>query len=160
MLLLLVALIFVVVGINIYNGMRRLVYERRGEIAIFSAIGAENKDIKAIFIVRGFTTGAIGAFFGVILGLLLSVNTGFMFNAAARLMYWLQYAVTAIFNRANLIYIQENSSYAVYANIPARIFFREVVMIALFGIASPLLASWVASKNVLKMTVAEVLHHE
>ncbi|MBO4532171.1 MAG: ABC transporter permease [Treponema sp.] len=160
MLLLLVALIFVVVGINIYNGMRRLVYERRGEIAIFSAIGAENKDIKAIFIVRGFTTGAIGAFFGVILGLLLSVNTGFMFNAAARLMYWLQYAVTAIFNRANLVYIQENSSYAVYANIPARIFFREVVMIALFGIASPLLASWVASKNVLKMTVAEVLHHE
>lgn len=160
MLLLLVALIFVVVGINIYNGMRRLVYERRGEIAIFSAIGAENSDIKAIFIVRGFTTGAIGAFFGVILGLLLSVNTGFMFNAAARLMYWLQYAVTAVFNRANLVYIQENSSYAVYANIPARIFFREVVMIALFGIASPLLASWVASKNVLKMTVAEVLHHE
>ncbi len=160
MLLLLVALIFVVVGINIYNGMRRLVYERRGEIAIFSAIGAENSDIKAIFIARGFTTGAIGAFFGVILGLLLSVNTGFMFNAAARLMYWLQYAVTAIFNRANLVYIQENSSYAVYANIPARIFFREVVMIALFGIASPLLASWVASKNVLKMTVAEVLHHE
>ena len=160
MLLLLVALIFVVVGINIYNGMRRLVYERRGEIAIFSAIGAENSDIKAIFIVRGFTTGAIGAFFGVILGLLLSINTGFMFNAAARLMYWLQYAVTAVFNRANLVYIQENSSYAVYANIPARIFFREVVMIALFGIASPLLASWVASKNVLKMTVAEVLHHE
>ena len=160
MLLLLVALIFVVVGINIYNGMRRLVYERRGEIAIFSAIGAENKDIKAIFIVRGFTTGAIGAFFGVILGLLISVNTGFMFNVAARLMYWLQYAVTALFNRANLVYIQENSSYAVYANIPARIFFREVVMIALFGIASPLLASWVASKNVLKMTVAEVLHHE
>ena len=97
---------------------------------------------------------------GVILGLLLSVNTGFMFNAAARLMYWLQYAVTAIFNHENLMYIQENSSYALYANIPARIFFREVVMIALFGIASPLIASWVASKNVLKMTVAEVLHHE
>ena len=160
MLLLLVALIFVVVGINIYNGMRRLVFERRSEIAILSAIGAENKDIKAVFIVRGFTTGAIGAFFGVILGLLISVNTEFMFNAAARLMYWLQYLVTAVFNHENLMYVQENSSYAVYANIPARIFFREVVMIALFGIASPLFASWAASKNVLKMTVAEVLHHE
>ena len=45
MLLLLVAIIFVVVGINIYNGMRRLVFERRSEIAILSAIGAENKDI-------------------------------------------------------------------------------------------------------------------
>ena len=109
---------------------------------------------------RGFTTGAIGAFAGVILGLLISVNTQFMFNAAARLMYWLQYIVTAIFNHQNLMYVQENSSYAVYANIPARIFFREVVMIALFGIISPLLASWAASKNVLKMTVAEVLHNE
>ena len=160
MLLLLVAIIFVVVGINIYNGMRRLVFERRSEIAILSAIGAENKDIKTIFIMRGLTTGAIGAFTGVILGLLISVNTEFMFNAAARLMYYLQYAVTAVFNRQNLMYVQENSSYAVYANIPARIFFREVVMIALFGIISPLLASWAASKNVLKMTVAEVLHHE
>ena len=160
MLLLLVALIFVVVGINIYNGMRRLVFERRSEIAIFSAIGAENKDIKAIFILRGFTTGAIGAFFGVILGLFISVNTEFIFNMAARLMYWLQYAFTAVFNHANLVYVQENSSYAVYANIPARIFFREVVMIALFGVASPLFASWAASRNVLKMTIAEVLHHE
>ncbi len=160
MLLLLVALIFVVVGINIYNGMRRLVFERRSEIAIFSAIGAENKDIKAVFILRGFTTGAIGAFFGVILGLLISVNTEFMFNMAARLMYWLQYIFTAVFNRANLMYVQENSSYAIYANIPARIFFKEVVMIALFGVISPLLASWAASRNVLKMTIAEVLHHE
>ena len=160
MLLLLVAIIFVVVGINIYNGMRRLVFERRSEIAILSAIGAENKDIKTIFIMRGLTTGAIGAFAGVILGLLISVNTEFLFNAAARVMYWLQYCVTAVFNHQNLMYVQENSSYAVYANIPARIFFREVVMIALFGIISPLLASWAASKNVLKMTVAEVLHNE
>jgi lipoprotein-releasing system permease protein len=160
MLLLLVALIFVVVGINIYNGMRRLVFERRSEIAIFSAIGAENKDIKAIFILRGFTTGAIGAFFGVVLGLFISVNTDFLFNMAARVMYFFQYAFTAIFNHENLIYVQENSSYAVYANIPARIFFKEVVMIALFGVASPLFASWAASRNVLKMTIAEVLHHE
>lgn len=160
MLLLLVALIFVVVGINIYNGMRRLVFERRSEIAIFSAIGAENKDIKAVFILRGFTTGAVGAFFGVILGLLISVNTQFLFNLAARLMYWLQYLATAVFNHANLMYVQENSSYAIYANIPARIFFKEVVMIALFGVVSPLFASWAASRNVLKMTIAEVLHHE
>ena len=160
MLLLLVAIIFVVVGINIYNGMRRLVFERRSEIAILSAIGADNKDIKTIFIIRGLTTGIIGAFAGVILGLLISVNTEFLFNAAAKVMFRFQYIFTAIFNRQNLMYVQENSSYAVYANIPARVFFREVVMIALFGIISPLLASWAASKNVLKMTVAEVLHNE
>lgn len=160
MLLLLVALIFVVVAINIYNGMRRLVFERRSDIAIFSALGASNQEIKAIFVTRGLLTGVIGAFFGVILGLLISVNTEFVFNAAAKIMYYLQYAVTAVFDRANLQYVQENSSFSLYANIPARIFFREVFLISIFGIVSPLIASWAASKNVLKLTVAEVLHNE
>ena len=122
MLLLLVALIFVVVAINIYNGMRRLVFERKSEIAIFSAIGASTKQIKAIFIMRGFTTGVLGSIVGVILGLLISVNTDFVFNAAASVMYWLQYLVTLIFNPENIQFVQENSSYAIYANIPAKVF--------------------------------------
>lgn len=160
MLLLLVALIFVVVAINIYNGMRRLVFERRSEIAILSAIGASNTEIQSIFIFRGFLTGAVGALAGVLLGLLLSVNTEFVFNAVAKVMYWGQYAVTFVFNRQNIQFVTENSTYAVYANIPARIFFSEVFFISIFGVLAPLLASWVASKNVLKLTVAEVLHNE
>ncbi len=75
-------------------------------------------------------------------------------------MYFFQYIGTAISNPKNLPYIQENSSYLLYSQIPARIFVREVVMITLFGIISPVLASYAASKNVLKMTVAEVLHNE
>lgn len=160
MLLLLVALIFVVVAINIYNGMRRLVFERRSEIAIFSALGATEREIKAIFVMRGFFTGVIGALTGLILGLLISVNTEFVFSMAAKIMFWLQYAVTAVFNRQNLEFVQENSTYITYAAIPAQIFFREVYMISIFGVISPVFACWAASKNVLKMTVAEVLHNE
>jgi len=160
MLLMLVTLIFVVVAINIYNGMRRLVFERRSEIAIFSAIGASNSEIQAIFIVRGLLTGVVGAFFGILLGLLISINTEFVFSAAAKIMYLLQYAFTAVFNHNNLQFVQENSTYMLYASIPARIFFKEVFLIAIFGIISPLLASWAASRNVLKLTVAEVLHNE
>ena len=158
--LLLVALIFVVVGINIYNGMRRLVFERRSEIAILSAIGAKASDIKSIFIMRGFTSGAAGAITGVVLGLMISINSEFVFNAASRILYFAQYFFTALVNPQNMAFVQENSTYALYANIPARIFFSEVVMIALFGFASPLFASWMASRSVLKMTVAEVLHDE
>ena len=160
MLMLLVALIFVVVGINIYNGMRRLVFERRSEIAILSALGAETRKIQSIFIVRGFTTGFIGAISGLILGLLISVNTDFVFSFVSSVMFWVQYIITSIFSPQNLVYVQENSTYALYASIPARIFYKEVVFIFLFGMISPLFASWVASKNVLKMTITEVLHHE
>ena len=41
MLMFLVFLIFVVVAINIFNGMRRMVYERREEISILSAFGGK-----------------------------------------------------------------------------------------------------------------------
>lgn len=160
MLLLLVALIFVVVGINIFNGMRRIVYERRSEIAVLSAIGAQSSHIQAIFIFRGLRTGLIGSFIGLILGLMISVNSEFVFNAASTLIYGFQYFITALFNPENLAYISENSAYALYASIPARIIYSETVMIVLFGIISPLLASWAASKNILKVAVAEVLHYE
>ena len=160
MLLLLVALIFVVVAINIYNGMRRLVFERRTEIAVLSALGAGKAGIKSIFIMRGFLMGTVGALAGVILGIIISLNTDVVFTAAARVMYGVQYAITAITNPENLQYVQVNSSYNLYASIPARVFPGEVTAITLFGIFSPLYASWAASKNVLKMTVSEVLHNE
>lgn len=160
MLMLLVALIFVVVAINIYNGMRRLVFERKSEIAILSALGARNKEIKFIFIVRGFLTGLIGAVFGVIFGLIISYNTDVVFKLAAKILYWGQYFITYITSPQNLAFVQENSTYNLYASIPARVFPSEVVAIALFGIISPLVASFAASKNVLKMTVSEVLHNE
>jgi len=160
MLLMLVALIFVVVAINIYNGMRRLVFERKSEIAVFSALGAPASEIKAVFVLRGILTGAIGALIGLALGLLISFNTDLVFTAAAKIMYGFQYVVTAIFNRKNLMFLTENSSYLLYASIPARIQAGEVVMITLFGFISPVIACWAASKNVLKMTVAEVLHNE
>ena len=75
-------------------------------------------------------------------------------------MYFIQYAFTAITNPDNLVFLSENSSYSLYAQIPARIFGGEVAAITLFGIFSPLAASYLASKNVLKMNVSEVLHNE
>lgn len=160
MLLLLVALIFVVVAINIYNGMRRLVFERRTEIAVLSALGARKGGIKSIFIMRGFIMGTVGALTGVVLGIIISLNTDVVFTLAAKLMYGIQYLITALTDRQNLQYVQINSSYNLYASIPARLFPGEVTEITLFGVFSPLIASWAASRNVLKLTVSEVLHNE
>ena len=159
-LLLLVALIFVVVAINIYNGMRRLVFERRSETVILSALGAFDSEVKAVFVMRGFFMGSFGAFFGVVFGLLISYNTDVVFLAAAKILYLFQYIGTMLTNSENLQFLQENSSYSVYAAIPARVFPLEVVEIAFFGMFAPIFASFAASKNVLKSTVSEVLHYE
>ncbi|MCR4579820.1 MAG: ABC transporter permease [Treponema sp.] len=160
LLLFIVALIFVVVGINIYNGMRRLVYERKNEIAILSALGVSSGQVKAVFIMKGLLMGLVGSIFGLLLGLLISFNTDIVFKLMSDILYFFQYIFTAITSPENLDYVQMNSSYTLYANIPARIFGGEVLGITLFGILSPFIAAWSASKNVLKMSVSEVLHNE
>ena len=139
-LMLLVCIIFLVVGINIYNGMRRLVFERRQEISVLSALGGTKSEIKSIFVMRGFTSGVAGSFIGLALGLLLCVNIKPVFEFMG--------------------FVTKNYMFTVFAQIPAKIIFREVFLITLFGIISPLLASWKASKIVLDTKVAEVLHDE
>ncbi len=160
MLMLLVFLIFVVVGINIFNGMRRLVYERREEISVLSAFGARPKYIQWIFIMQGFLTGLSGAVPGLALGLLLSVRMETIFTFMSKLVYYAQYFFAMLFNPEYAQLITENPMYLLYAHIPPRIFPGEVLAITIFGIFSSLIASWIASRGVLKLTVAEVLRDE
>ena len=84
----------------------------------------------------------------------------FVFQVAAKIMYFFQYIFTAITSPENLMFVQENASYNLYANIPPRLYFSEIFMITIFGIVAPLISSFIASKDVLKMTVSEVLHNE
>ena len=159
-LMLLVFLIFVVVAVNIYNGMRRLVFERSQEIAALSAVGGTSFQIKAIFVVRGFLTGAAGTVIGVVLGIFISLNIRSVFLGVSHCLYWLELFFTSVFSPENAAFVTENQMYAIYASIPARIIPSEVLLISLFGVLSPLLASVLASRSVLKLKIAEVLHNE
>ena len=159
-LMLLVFLIFVVVAVNIYNGMRRLVFERSQEIAALSALGGTSFQIKAIFVVRGFLTGAAGTVIGVVLGIFIRLNIRSVFLGVSHCLYWLELFFTSVFSPENAAFVTENQMYAIYASIPARIIPSEVLLISLFGVLSPLLASALASRSVLKLKIAEVLHNE
>lgn len=159
-LMLLVFFIFVVVAVNIYNGMRRLVFERSQEIAALSALGGTSFQIKAIFVVRGFLTGAAGTVIGIVLGIFISLNIRSVFLAVSHCLYWLELFFTSVFSPENAAFVTENQMYAIYASIPARIIPSEVLLISLFGVLSPLLASALASRSVLKLKIAEVLHNE
>ncbi len=155
-----VFLIFIVAGVNIYNGMRRLVYERRQEISVLSAFGGTRGGIRLIFVLRGLSCGLAGSAAGVALGLLVSANMGHIFMAASRAMYCAQVLAAKIFAPETAAFIRENPMYRVYASIPARVVFPEVLAIALFGIIAPLAASLYASGKILDMPVSEVLHDE
>ncbi len=160
MLMVLVFLIFVVVGINIFSGMRRMVFERREEISVLSAFGGRKEKIQSIFVAQGFLVGAAGAIPGVVFGLLLCVRMPSIFFLIQKIVYTFQLFAVSLLEPQNSLLVAENPMFAVYASIPPRIVPAEVVAIAIFGMFSSLAASLAASRGVLDMTVAEVMRDE
>lgn len=65
--------LYIVVGGGIANSMYMAVRERRKEIGTLLAIGMKSSDIKLLFIFEGGVIGAIGAMFGVLSALILSI---------------------------------------------------------------------------------------
>lgn len=159
-LMLLIFLIFVVVAVNIYNSMRRMIYERRQDIAVLSALGATKMELKVIFIIKGFITGLKGAVFGLVMGIFLCINMEHIFILLAKSQYYLQYLWLKIVSPENIRYLQENPMFSIYASIPARMVLSEIVLIFSFGILASLFSSMAAEKQILKLTVSEVLHDE
>ncbi|WP_428768879.1 ABC transporter permease [Treponema sp. HNW] len=159
-LMMLVFIIFVVVAVNIFNAMRRMIFERREEISVLSALGAKPFHIQAVFLMQGLLIGLGGAVPGLLLGMLISVRMESVFFIISKTMYYIQYALAFLFNPASLAFLTENSMFMFYAQIPARMFFGETAVITLFGILSALVSSYAASKHILTLSIAEVLRYE
>ncbi len=97
---------------------------------------------------------------GLLLGMLISVRMDFVFFIISKIVYSVQYFFTFLFHPENLLFLTENSMFMFYAQIPARMFFGETAFITLFGVLSAVLSSYAASKNILKLSIAEVLRYE
>ena len=144
MLMLLVVLIFVVVAVNIYNSMRRMVYERRFELSALNALGGNVSSVKNIFVARGFLTGVRGAIPGLALGLFFCVNIKNVFKILSAAIFYSQSAFALFFAPRLLPSMRENPMFAVYGSIPAKMRAVEICSIVLFGIFSAVISSWAA----------------
>ena len=166
----LVGLIFIVVGLNIYQAQRRIVLEHREEIGLLRAIGGGEGAVRLIFVCDGAIIGFAGASAGLCLGLLTASNIPLFFTAIETIVNFIINIVNIIIN---LFYsgsdVIGNSiggfsffSPAVFyiKEIPSRIIPREAVLIYMFGFFSALLAAWFASRKVSKIQPAEVLRYE
>jgi lipoprotein-releasing system permease protein len=165
MMFILVGLIFIVVGLNIFQAQRRVVLERREEIGLLRALGSSSTAVRLIFVWDGFIIGLAGAVLGLVPGLLIAYNIQAFFSL-------LEGAVNFCINLFNSVFgfIGGNAGsgdFAVFSTqifylkeIPSRVIPREVVLIFLFGFFSALLAAWFASGKVSATKPAEVLRYE
>jgi lipoprotein-releasing system permease protein len=161
----LVGLIFVVVGLNIFQAQRRIVLERREEIGLLRALGASDTAVRLVFVWDGLIIGLAGAGLGLIPGLLIAFNIPAVFS-------FLEGVVNLFISILNAIFafLGANAGAGEFAlfspqifyikEIPSRVIPHEVVLIFLFGFFSALFAAWFASGRVAGIQPAEVLRYE
>lgn len=160
--ILLLSLIFIVVGVNIYHALQRTVYEKREEIGILRSIGAPGSSVRWIFILEGIFIGAIGGFIGLLTGLVIAGNIDFLMssvetvvNGVQRL---LQAALEAVAGDGDFAIF--SSSYYYLTEIPAKVLPLEAVLVFFFALATSTLAAFLASKAVVEVNPCEVLRYE
>jgi lipoprotein-releasing system permease protein len=160
----LVGLIFIVVGLNIFQAQRRSVLERREEIGLLRAVGGMEKSVRLIFVCDGAIIGFTGAATGLILGLLTASNISAFFTLVEK-------AVNAVITLINILagFLGKGYSndFTVFSpavfyikGIPSRIIPGEVILIFMFGFLSALAAAWLASYKISKIQPAQVLRYE
>jgi lipoprotein-releasing system permease protein len=164
MMTVLIGLIFVVVGFNIHHSLRRAVRERYEEIGVLKALGASDVAVRRIFLLEGLLIGAIGAFVGLLLGLLISANINAVFDFA-------ELVVNAVISFVDLLlypllrspsgrFSLFSPAYFYITEVPSTVLLREAVLIAIFAVFAPTVAAAAAASRVKEVRPAEVLRYE
>ena len=165
MMMLLVGLIFLVVGFNVFHSLRRRVLARREEIAVLKALGIPPGRIQAVFVIEGLLIGITGGTVGLAAGLALSVNVDRVFSLVEALVNGLMG-----FSRALLLPFMTGArgggfsifspTYFYLSSVPSRVLPREAFLVALFALLACVAAAWAASRAVSRFRPAEVLRYE
>ena len=156
----LVGLIFIVVALNIFQGQRRIVLEKKDGIGLLRSVGASELEVRCVFAFNGVMIGLTGALAGMIPALLISTHIKQFFTL-------LETVVNFVLNVAALIGGGGGGAFSVFSpavfyikEIPSRVIPREAVLIFLFGFLSAASAAWLASKKVSGIKPAEALRYE
>ena len=128
-----IGLIIAIAALNITTMLILVVVERRRDIAILSTLGATRTGVMLVFIIEGAVVGAIGAFAGVLLGLVACF----------------------IGNHYKLVSLPADV-YSI-SNVPLNANFRETLFAALIAFGLSVLATIYPARNAARMRPVEVL---
>ncbi len=159
-----IGLIFIVVGVNIYNSQRRGVYERQEEIGIMKCIGASPGSVQSVFVLDGIFIGFTGGIIGLLLGLLLAENINAVFSIAQNtlniFLLILNKILSPVFKYKgfDIVLFSKESFYL--SEVPCRVLFHEAFLIFLLAPVSSVLAAFFASRKISEIKPSEVLRYE
>ncbi|MGO9412047.1 MAG: ABC transporter permease [Spirochaetia bacterium] len=165
MMMVLVGLIFIVVGFNVYHSLRRSVHERMEEIAVLKAVGVPPGRIQGIFVLEGLIIGVSGALGGLVAGLLVAMNVNGVFALVEAIVNGLLRAVHALIlpfaaNAAEGGFSIFSPAYFYLSQVPSRVLPQEAFFVCFFAVLACTGAAWAASRAVSRFRPAEVLRYE
>jgi lipoprotein-releasing system permease protein len=132
----LVLLLMVLIGaFNIVSTLVMVVMEKKKDIAILRAMGASQKSIRKIFLLKGCLIGAAGTTLGVLLGLLVC-------GLIAQYQFKLPDGVFLI------------------STVPVRIYLSNFILVAFASFVVSLLASIYPARQAAKLDPVEILRYE
>ncbi|HVP17819.1 MAG TPA: ABC transporter permease [Spirochaetia bacterium] len=165
MMMVLVGLIFIVVGFNVFHALRRSVHERMEEIAVLKAVGIPPGRIQAIFVLEGLLIGLTGAVAGLLAGLAVAVNVNGVFRVV-------EAVVNAILRAAHTLasllapggpegsFSIFSPAYFYLSEVPSRVLPQEAFFVCFFAILACTAAAWAAASAVSRFRPSEVLRYE
>ncbi len=157
----LVSIIFAVVAINIHYSMRRNIARKARDLAILSAFGASKRAISAIFTFEGLLIGALGALFGIGIGVPVARNVDAIINAVIGALEWILSLVRRFGLIARVPDLRIFSPSVFYIDgIPSHIMSSDIAIIAIFAIVFPVLAVRLAYRRYRTASPLEVLRSE
>jgi len=160
--MILIGLIFLVVGVNIFHSMRRAVAEKTEDIAVLKAMGASPEEIGRVFVLDGFAIGAGGALVGLALGLLLAVNVNEVFSLVESTVNCLASVASRLLAGQSQgdAFRVFSPQYFYLAEVPVRVLFPETLFVTAAAITASVTAARAAARKVAGLAPAEVLRYE
>ncbi len=150
MIMLIIGLIFVVMAVNIFHGLRRSVLEKTEDIGVLRAIGARAFEIRLVFVGEGVLIGIISGLLGLLLGVLITSQIANIISALELALGF----VLRLFGNYDTI------SFFYLDRAPSHLIWSEAVISSLFAAASAFAASFAASLHISSIQPAEILRYE
>lgn len=159
--MLLVGVIFLVVGMNIFHSMRRTIASKMQDIAVMKSFGVSGRELNSIFIMDGFEIGIFGALAGCATGIILANNINEIIRFFLSLVKNLAVVFQSLgFKISQYTYQQLTTSYFYLDKIPVSITLFEIYFIIGSAVASSVLAAVLASRKTALARPSEVFRNE
>lgn len=154
MMILLVSIIYLVVAINMYYGLRRIIVEKYNDMALLKAVGLTGNDIQQIVIAIGMFLGISGSLVGIAIGVVISNNINNIINAINILID----TITPKTASESVKILSQNSFYLV--SIPHNVLISDLIIIMILASFFSTFSAWYASFRIAYLRPSEVLRYE